>query len=264
MKRKQIIWSAVVILLTALTVTVVLLQQAQARSKERAAARSKSVKLRKTVEPMLNMKSGDTKTVNGLKIHVKSLKKTDYKAFNTRSVVKLQLEMKNTTDSKLYVVAAAPHGAFDVGFANSENWNLTGMATDSISAKYWTSSVSMYANDKGNLKDSNLISDRLKKKGGVTLGVGANYKYLCWTLKPGETISGNAYGIYDENQDNPDELPVLKINTDQIGVSKKTVDLYKDEYKRQVKEGTEREKALKEQQEAEEKEAQQATEDPEE
>ncbi|MBS9336553.1 hypothetical protein [Fructobacillus papyrifericola] len=260
--RKMLIWLIAIVLVAASATTTVVVKHVQSEHKKAAAAaKAESIKNRKAVEPLLNIKSGETKTVNGLKIQVESISKTDYKAYSSRSVAKFKLKMQNTTNKNLYIVAAAPHGAFDAGFADSENWNLTGLATDNITAKYWTSSISLFANDKGNLKDKNLISDQLRKKSGVTLGVGANYKYLCWKLKPGQTIAGNAYGVYDALVDNPDKLPVLKVNTDQIGVPKSTVDLYRDEYKREVKEGEEREKAIKEQQAAEESSEQQPTDD---
>ncbi|MBS9336959.1 hypothetical protein [Fructobacillus parabroussonetiae] len=259
--RKKILWTVLLLVVATAATTAVLIQHGREESKRAAAAKSESIKNRKAVQPLLNIKSGQTKAVNGLKIQVESIAKTDYKAYGTRSVAKFKLKMTNTTKSNLYIVAAAPHGAFDAGFADSENWNLTGVATDNISAKYWTPSISLFTNDKGDLKDKNLISDQLRKKSGVTLGVGANYKYLCWKLKPGQTIAGNAYGVYDANPDKPDQLPVLKVNSDQIGVPKSTVDLYRDEYKREVKEGTEREKAIKEEQEAEANSEQQATDD---
>lgn len=239
MKRKKWLWIwAIVILLVAIagTVTLVCTKQESSKNKVEKINTSQSTSGLRTnaTTKMINMKSGQEKVVNGLQIDVKSISKTDYKAYSKRNVVKVKMSVKNTTKKDLYVVASAPHGAFDTGFAKSDSWNLAGLATDSITDSHWTSSVASIANDKGKLSDDHLISNQLQKKSGVILGIGANYKYMCWKLTPGQSVSGTAYGAYDQDSNNPDQLPVLKVNPDQIGVDKSTVDIYKDEYQRQA------------------------------
>lgn len=183
---------------------------------------------------VLTLSSGQSDVIKGLKIRVKSLKGTDYKAFHSRNVVKVSLQLKNTTKSDLYVVASAPTGAFDTGFKNSDSRNMTGLATDDITASSWTSSIKYFTNDAGQLKDDQLISSQLQKKSEVILGISGKYRYLCWKLTPGQSVSGTAYGIYTPDEAHPKSLPVLKVYPAQIGVDKSQVDQYKAGYEEQA------------------------------
>lgn len=232
MKRTKWIWLVVVLLVAGLSGTFVW-QKHQLNKNDQKQETVSSVRST-TSNGLLALTSGQSDTVKGLKINVLSLKKTDYKAFHSRSVVKIKLQLKNTTKSNLYVVASAPNGAFDTGFKNIDSRNMTGLATDDITATAWTSSVKYFENGAGQLKDDQLISNNLQKKGDVILGQSGKYRYLCWKLAPGQTVSGNAYGLYTEDNDHPKELPVLKVNTEQIGVLKEQIDQYQSTYEEQA------------------------------
>ncbi|MDD9138058.1 hypothetical protein H7198_00305 [Fructobacillus sp. CRL 2054] len=245
MKKKQWIWIVIAIIVVVLG--VVFIKNNQSKSSNNNSATQKSSTTKSKAESSsssdeeddskpISIASGKSKTVNGLKINVKSITATDYKTANSRPLAKVEMEVKNTTKKDMYIIAAAPKGAFNTGLAKSNTGgSFSGLLTDDISEERWTSSISQFSDDQGKLQDNNMISNQLQKSGGAILGESANFQWMCWKLTPGQVVSGDAYGIYDQNPENSSELPVLKVNSSAINVSKSNVDAVKKEYDDQFK-----------------------------